>query len=336
MKPLSRVKSQCKYLLTEPKSQTEEMFGEENTAGEEEMTEQEDGFSLIDYVIAYENEQRNEAMMHLFKSKLKDKGLSYQVSDSEKNQKLRFILISAENRDVLTKRAEELRVSVPIEMVKVKDMMKVQTSHTQRGDDEVCVIRTEIEGTFQRKNSYSVRNSDSFKQFVRDWFLPKLVGGHIKFDFQQKFDEVLFVNPRWEGFPDIFTTSSRIRSMIVHDLIKDIELTSDLVKAKSEEVKDENPDKSHPYRGLEWLKKRGYVKKSFVPHSDRDREKFEKKRKEKHNRYPIQSVTSVREYLGEKVAFAFAWRAAWLSWGLTIPAILGEYMFFTISCVENI
>lgn len=115
--------------------------------------------------------------------------------------------------------------------------------------------------------------------------------------------------------------------MIVHDLIKDIELTSDLRKIKHEEVAGDTKNKSHPYRGLEWLKRKGYVRMSFVPHSEKDIERFEKQRKEKPYKYPIQSVTSVRDYLGEKVAFAFAWRAAWLSWGLTIPAILGRLAF---------
>ncbi|KAL5272377.1 hypothetical protein ACHWQZ_G000545 [Mnemiopsis leidyi] len=297
-----------------------------------QVEEIENAVSNEDYVIVYDegDQQLNKAMqiMQVFKRKLKEKGLSSKVVQSEDDKKRRYILITADNREVLTKRAEVLRVSVPIVMVKVEDMMKIQAD--QLDDDEVCVVpRTEIEGpAFKRKSSYSNTNSRcSIKLFVRDWFLPKLDGGHIKFDFQQKFDEVLFVRPQRE-YPDIFTQSSRVRSMIVHDLIKDIELTSDLRKIKHEEVAGDTKNKSHPYRGLEWLKRKGYVRMSFVPHSEKDIERFKKQRKEKHYKYPIQSVTSVRDYLGEKVAFAFAWRAAWLSWGLTIPAILGIVVFF--------
>ncbi len=160
---------------------------------------------------------------------------------------------------------------------------------------------------------------ENVKQFIKDWFWPTLTGGHIKFDFQQKHDEMMQNHFK----DDPFKSCSRIRGFLVHDLIKDIELTSNLREKQHYEMSGEEEGHSHEYRGLEWLKKKGYVTKNFVPHSKRDKKQFEKKRLEKHPHFPIQSVTAIREYLGEKVGFAFAWRAAWLSWGLTIPAIAG-------------
>ena len=272
----------------------------------------------VDYVIAYDSSyssDHNGTVINLFKSKLREKGLNYIEEDSAENENLKYVLIIAENREVLTKRAEESRVSVPIKMVKVVDMMKVHSSHDE--DHQDLCIKTNIDSNWKKKPKMS--RWKSVLQFIRDWFRPQLLGGHIKFDFQQRYDERLFHHSQ----NDPFKSCSRIRSFLVHDLIKDIELTRKLKDVNSEEVSGDKQDHSHVYRGLEWLKKKGYVKKSFVPHSERDRELFEEKRKEKHHRFPIQSVTAIREYLGEKVAFAFAWRAAWLSWGLTIPAIMG-------------
>ena len=77
------------------------------------------------------------------------------------------------------------------------------------------------------------------------------------------------------------------------------------------------------------MKSKGYVKKSFVPHCRKDRERCENLRSEKGSKLiRIQSVTSIREYLGEKVGFSFAWRSAWLSCGLTIPTILGDHHYY--------
>ncbi|XP_063674003.1 anoctamin-3-like isoform X2 [Bolinopsis microptera] len=280
-----------------------------------DLIDEEAAIPIYDYVIAYNSD--HQTIINLFKTKLVDKGLSYTEVDSGENAKMIYILITADKREVLTKRAEMTRVSVPIKMVKVADMMKHKPGPETDGNQDYCV-RTSIDTGRRPANAKKPSRRQIVKQFVKDWFRPKLVGGHIKFVYQQKYDQ-LFLN--YDNDP--FQNSSRIRSSLVHDLIKDIELTRDLKTVKPGEVSRDKEQHSHDYRGLEWLKKKGYVKKSFVPHSDRDRQSFEENRKEKHHRYPIQSVTAFREYFGEKVAFAFAWRAAWLSWGLTIPALIG-------------
>ena len=280
-----------------------------------DLVDEEAAIPIYDYVIAYNSD--HQTIIDLFKTKLVHKGLACTDVDSGENAKIRYILIAADKREVLIKRAEMTRVSVPIKMVKVADMMKHKPGQDTDGDQDYC-IRTSINTGRRPTNAKKPSRTQIVKHFVKDWFRPKLVGGHIKFEYQQKYDQ-LFLN--YDNDP--FQNSSRIRSSLVHDLIKDIELTRDLKRIKPDEVSEDKEQQSHDYRGLEWLKKKGYVKKSFVPHSDRDIQSFEEKRKEKHQRYPIQSVTAFREYFGEKVAFAFAWRAAWLSWGLTIPAVIG-------------
>ena len=42
-----------------------------------------------------------------------------------------------------------------------------------------------------------------------------------------------------------------------------------------------------------------------------------------HAYFPL-SMTAIRDYLGEKVAFIFAWRSAWLSRSLLAPILFGK------------
>ena len=254
----------------------------------------------VDYVIVYD--KKHQTLISLLIDKLHALKLITRQIESREYDNV-YLLVSAP-REVLTTRAELNGIFVPIRMVRMEDMMSFTDS----------TVRTSIScPNPKRKIDVTTREK------IRCWFSPSLVGGFIKFPYKKEYDDIFVKDTIYDPF-NIFT---RIRGSLVHDLAKDIELSDVLKKEHHQEMEDDNEEKISAYRGLEWLKKAGYVKKYFVPHCQRDRDRCKKM-----SGVTIQSVSWIREYLGEKVGFCFAWRAAWLSWGLTVPAIFGRCSFF--------
>ena len=262
----------------------------------------------VDYVIVYY--KKNENTIKLFEEKLNKLNLiTWFVESIEyKSKNMGYLLVSAP-REVLTARAELAGIFLPIRMVNVEDMMEYSTAN-------VHTIIDHTNGPPKKKNI-------TVRDYVRYWFCPKLVSGHMKFIYKQKYD---FTFKDDDNIYDPFLISTRIRSQLVHDLTKDIELTDLLTRENHEAVKDDSEGCITKYRGLEWLKDSKYVVNYFVPHCQQDRKRCKKIQGDRSGS-KIQLATWIKEYLGEKVGFFFAWRAAWLSCGLTIPAILGSLAF---------
>lgn len=264
---------------------------------------------FIDYVIAYSAncDHKETQIVEIWKSELEKRDLNITERYSRKN-KMNFMILTAK-REALTKRAELIKLTVPIRFCEVSKMMSTDPPDLSEEQNEQV----------QRLPEQDV----SILNFIRGFVSPSLEGGHIKFHFSRQYDKRLYYKGDKPSKDDIFTNSTKIRSLLVHDIIKDIELTSRLRRSSlGSEV--ENDEHCSPYRGLEWLKIKGIVKKSFIPHSKEDLGKFELQRRKKHAKFPIHAVTALRNYFGEKIGFAFAWRAAWLSYGLAIPAIIGK------------
>ena len=230
------------------------------------------------------------SLINLFEDKLEEIGLNLRRVRSIEYKDLWYILVYVP-RDVLIARAELNRTSVPLKEVLVRDMM----------------LATQSAPTPDRSRLSTIWG------FVKEWFRPTLESGYMKFEYNRKYDALFTSEPD----KDPFVMFTRVRSNLVHDMIKDVDLKDEL------EARGYLPERTrYEYRGLEWMKRQGHIVKSFVPHCNHDRERCEGIRKGKATW--IQSVSSIREYLGEKVGFSFAWRAAWLSCGLTIPSILGK------------
>ena len=151
-------------------------------------------------------------------------------------------------------------------------------------------------------------------QLRKDWFLVNLYAGYKKIEYRKSKHEILLKKTDDNPFED-----SRVRGHLTHDLLKDINISDD--------------PKSSVYMGLEWMRSEGYIDKYFICHNQKDKERSEHARKfSKDNpgkqlswvKQYLQSVTWIRQYFGEKVAFAFAWHSIYLSYALSLPAIVGN------------
>ena len=151
-------------------------------------------------------------------------------------------------------------------------------------------------------------------QLLEDWFLINLNAGYKKIEYRKSKHSILLEKADNNPFED-----SRVRGYLIHDLLKDINIS--------------DKSQSSVYMGLEWMHSKGYIDKYFICHNQRDKfrsdnsRKFNKDNPEKQlsrvKQY-LQSVTWIRQYFGEKVAFAFAWHSIYLSYALSLPAVLGN------------
>ena len=192
-------------------------------------------------------------------------------------------VISA-SRDVLAERAVKLKISIPLQ---------------KRVDEDYSLAR-------------------SCMKTIKHYFSPCLESGFFKIPYDPQYED--HINPSIFEGGDPFN-SSRIRIMLIHDLIKDIDITS--------ELKEKEP--SHPslkndeYRGLRWLEEHKYIEDSFPLHSrDEVKDLASSVLSSNESWYRSLSLTSLRNYFGEKIGLSFAWRSAWMSNALPFPILFGE------------
>ena len=240
---------------------------------------------LNDYVIVYKAKKESGCLEIFFRQVEEEAGLKLKKLVSSKFDKngLIYGVISA-SRDVLAERAVKLKISIPLQ---------------KRVDEDYSLAR-------------------SCMKTIKHYFSPCLESGFFKIPYDPQYED--HMNPSIFEGGDPFN-SSRIRIMLIHDLIKDIDITS--------ELKEKEP--SHPslqndeYRGLRWLEEHKYIEDSFPLHSrDEVKDLASSVLSSNESWYRSLSLTSLRNYFGEKIGLSFAWRSAWMSNALPFPILFGE------------
>ena len=238
-----------------------------------------------DFVIVYKAKKEGSNCLEIFLRHVQEEqGLKVKKLLSSKFDKdgLVYGVISAP-REVLAERAEKLKISIPLH---------------KPVDEEFSL-------------------AESCMKTVRHYFSPCLESGFFKIPYGAKHEEHISSSAFEGGDP---FTSSRIRIMLIHDLLKDIDITQEL-----KEKDPRNPSlKSDQYRGLRWLEEQKFVEDSFPLHNREETRYLAGTALSKASWYKSLSLTSLRNYFGEKIGLSFAWRSAWLSNALGLPFLFGE------------
>lgn len=237
-----------------------------------------------DFVIVFKAKKETGALEIFLRQLKEDLGLKLKTLNSSNFDKdgLVYGLISAP-RKVLEERAEKLKISIPL----------------QRKVDE----------TFSR--------TDCLIKKIKHYFAPSLESGFFKIPYDCHFKDHISNLAFAGGNP---FTCSRIRIMLIYDLIKDIDITEEL-----EEKEPNHPSLSRDeYRGIKWLKEKRYIEDSFALHDKEEVRTLARTALSKESWYRSLSLTSLRNYFGDKIGMSFAWRSAWLSNALLFPIIMGK------------
>lgn len=240
--------------------------------------------STYDFAIVYKAKKEKDCLEIFFRQVEEELGLKIKKLTSSNFDKngLVYGLISAP-REVLAERAEKLKISIPLH---------------KAVDEEFSL-------------------AESAMKTMKHYFSPCLESGFFKIPYDAKYKNNINASAFEGGDP---FTSSRIRIMLIHDLLKDIDVTA--------ELREKNPASPHlnrdEYRGLRWLEKKKIIEDSFALHSREEVKKLADLALSKESWYKYLSLTSLRNYFGEKIGLSFAWRSAWLSNALGFPILFGE------------
>ena len=293
----------------------------------------------IRYMIFKEEEKDSEQPdISKLRKAIEDMKFKVEEKDSKVDANRRYILVyvDKDNLSTLMDRAEKARIPITLRY-KVKDFkVKKGDNHVNggprdnhddggpkdnHGDDSPSIKRSWLMQLLKDWFSKNLCNGHIKKEYkkrswlmqlLKDWFSINLYNGYIKIEYKKSKHSILLAETDDNPFED-----SRVRGHMTHDLLKDINISN----------------KPKVYMGLEWMRSEGYIDKYFICHNKNDKEKSEVARKfNKDNtekqlswvKQYLQSVTWIRQYFGEKVAFVFAWHSIYLSYALSLPAILGN------------
>ena len=272
-----------------------------------EISSGENESKVPDYVIAYYKAQSKSSEQLRIIGKLlkaiKDKKFEVKEENSMIDGSLWYILVYVD-KDNLKDRAEIARIPITLRH-KVKDLKR--NTRIDNGNDSP---------RDNHDNDSTIRKRSWLKQFLKDWFSTNLYNGYVKVEYKESLHERLEMEVAAGKIENPFE-DSKVRGHLTHDLLKDINIS-------------DGESRSTEYMGLEWMRENGYIDKCFICHNMEDKQKSKKKREidEDNPASPVkqhlQSVTWIRIYFGEKVAFMFAWHSVYLSYGLSLPAIVGN------------
>ena len=188
-------------------------------------------------------------------------------------------------RKILANRAEKLGISVPFK--KVDEHMHDYIPHDNTEDQR------------------------STCETLYHLFSPLLRSGFFKIPFNEDYDDILKSNPTGDPLKN-----TRILGMIIDDIVREVEMSELVKRLCTSELNSEND-----FYGIDWMIKKEVFTDYFLLHNKKDRDRAETELNKSRFTMPI---TPLMNYLGEKIAFAFAWRSAWLSNALGLPMILGK------------
>lgn len=243
--------------------------------------------SKADIVIVYKAKNEKGALQDFLEELEQTLGLSVKklVSLNFDNNKLCYALIRAP-RHVLAARAEKLNVLIPLQQPVDEEYSKLTSLWTQ----------------------------------LKHYVSPSLESGFFKIPYSSRYEEIIAQSPGYSSSDEL--SSSRLRSMLIYDIIKDLDISA---KLKEANPSDKSLDKDE-YRGIRWLEDKGLIVDSFVLHSAQESKKLAKQLLSRRLMFKSLSITSLRNYFGEKVAISFAWRSAWLSNFLGLPMLFGMFL----------
>ena len=251
--------------------------------------------STYDFAIVCKAKKEKDCLEIFFRQVQEELGLKIKKLNSANFDKngLVYSLISAP-REILAERAEKLKISIPLH---------------KAVDEEFSLAQSAM-------------------KTIRHYFAPCLESGFFKIPYDAKYEAYINASAFEGGDP---FTSSRIRIMLIHDLLKDIDITA--------ELKEKNPSSPHlkcdEYRGMRWLEKNKYIEDSFPLHSRDEAKYLADLALSKESWYRSLSLTSLRNYFGEKIGLSFAWRSAWLSNSLGIPILVGKIKLYRCILYTN-
>ena len=224
-----------------------------------------------------------------FLSALEEKGIDcikYRGPKFGPNNGTTYLKLFA-RRKILANRAEKLGISVPFK--KVDEHMHDYIPH---------------DNTEDQRSTYET---------LYHLFSPLLRSGFFKIPFNEDYDDILKSNPTGDPLKN-----TRILGMIFDDIVREVEM-SELVKSTPLNTSELNSE--NDFYWIDWMIKKEVFTDYFLLHNKEDRDRAETELNK--SRFTMR-ITPLMNYLGEKIAFAFAWRSAWLSNALGLPMILGK------------
>ena len=146
---------------------------------------------IPDYVIVYKVRQDNSCIKVFFKQLQEEYGLTVKILESTRYEGdgIVFALISA-SHEVLSRRAEKLSISIPIQV-------------------HINPDYTFAQGTLK---------------ILKHYFSPSLDSGFCKVTYLTKYNDLITSQAFDNGNP---FSSSRIRVMLIDDIIRDVDISED-------------------------------------------------------------------------------------------------------------